>query len=56
MDFWCGAGRVLRHFLAEAEQAELWGYDIAGPIAWLQNALCPLPARGSLRRVAAIAV
>lgn len=42
LDFGCGAGRVLRHFLAEAQQGELWGCDIDGPsIAWLKTALCP---------------
>ncbi|MDQ3637521.1 MAG: class I SAM-dependent methyltransferase [Actinomycetota bacterium] len=42
LDFGCGAGRVLRHFLAEAEQAELSGCDLDGPsIAWLKSALCP---------------
>jgi SAM-dependent methyltransferase len=42
LDFGCGAGRTLRHFLAEAETAELWGADIdAASIEWLQQALCP---------------
>jgi len=31
MDFGCGAGRTLRHFLPEAEDAEFWGVDIDGP-------------------------
>jgi len=42
LDFGCGAGRVLRHFLAEAEGAEFWGCGIDGPsIAWLESALSP---------------
>ncbi len=42
LDFGCGAGRTLRHFLSEAEAAELWGADIdAESIGWLQEALCP---------------
>jgi SAM-dependent methyltransferase len=28
MDFGCGPGRTLRHFLSEAETAEVWGADI----------------------------
>ncbi len=42
LDFGCGVGRTLRHFLAEAEVAELHGCDIDGPsIAWLQEHLSP---------------
>jgi SAM-dependent methyltransferase len=42
LDFGCGAGRTLRHFLGEAEQGELWGTDIdARSIAWVQDNLCP---------------
>ncbi len=42
LDFGCGAGRTLRHFLAEAEHAEFVGVDIDAPsIAWLQHHLCP---------------
>jgi SAM-dependent methyltransferase len=43
LDFGCGAGRSLRHFLAEAEAGgEFWGSDIDGPsIKWLQENLCP---------------
>ncbi|MEA2368063.1 MAG: hypothetical protein QOH38_781, partial [Thermoleophilaceae bacterium] len=42
LDFGCGAGRVLRHFLPEAEEAEFWGCDIDGPsIEWLQENLTP---------------
>jgi SAM-dependent methyltransferase len=42
LDFGCGAGRTLRHFMSEAETAEFWGADIdAGSIAWLKANLCP---------------
>jgi SAM-dependent methyltransferase len=42
LDFGCGSGRVLRHFLEEAEVAELHGSDIdAASIAWLQQNLSP---------------
>lgn len=42
LDFGCGSGRTLRHFLAEAEAAEVWGADIdARSIEWIQEALCP---------------
>ena len=43
LDFGCGAGRTLRHFLAEAHAGtELWGADIdADSIAWLSANLCP---------------
>ncbi len=43
LDFGCGAGRTLRHFLAEAaDKTELHGSDIDEPsIAWLQANLCP---------------
>ena len=42
LDFGCGAGRVLRHFLAEAQVAELHGCDISGDaIAWLQRTMSP---------------
>jgi SAM-dependent methyltransferase len=42
LDFGCGAGRVLRHFLAETERAEFWGCDIDLPsIQWLERNLCP---------------
>jgi SAM-dependent methyltransferase len=42
LDFGCGAGRTLRHFLTEAEAGELWGADIDAPsIEWLQESLCP---------------
>ncbi len=42
LDFGCGVGRTLRHFLNEAETAEFWGADIDRPsIDWLQANLCP---------------
>jgi SAM-dependent methyltransferase len=42
LDFGCGAGRTLRHFLHEAEVAEVWGCDIhAASIDWLEANLCP---------------
>jgi SAM-dependent methyltransferase len=42
LDFGCGAGRTLRHFLSEAENGEFWGADVdAASIEWLQEALCP---------------
>jgi SAM-dependent methyltransferase len=42
LDFGSGAGRTLRHFLSEAETAELWGADIdRASIAWLDGNLCP---------------
>jgi SAM-dependent methyltransferase len=42
LDFGCGAGRTLRHFLDEADSAEIWGCDIDDEaIGWLQQNLCP---------------
>jgi SAM-dependent methyltransferase len=43
LDFGCGAGRTLRHFLGEAgADAEVWGADIDAPsIDWLAANLCP---------------
>jgi SAM-dependent methyltransferase len=42
LDFGCGAGRTLRHFLDEAERAELWGSDIdAASVEWLRANLSP---------------
>jgi len=42
LDFGCGAGRTLRHFLREATEAEVWGSDIdADSIAWLEDHLSP---------------
>ena len=42
LDFGCGAGRTLRHFLDDAESAEIWGCDIdAQSIDWLERNLSP---------------
>jgi SAM-dependent methyltransferase len=42
LDFGCGAGRVLRQFLPEAESGEFWGCDLYEPtIAWLDENLTP---------------
>jgi SAM-dependent methyltransferase len=42
LDFGCGAGRTLRHFLSEARDAEFWGCDIdRSSIEWIQNNLGP---------------
>ena len=42
LDFGSGAGRVLRHFLSEAEAGEFWGADIdAASIEWMERELCP---------------
>jgi len=42
LDFGCGAGRTLRHFLEEAETATFYGSDIdATSIAWLESNLSP---------------
>ena len=42
LDFGCGAGRTLRHFLEEAEVGSFFGCDIDGPsIAWLGSNLSP---------------
>jgi SAM-dependent methyltransferase len=42
LDFGCGAGRTLRHFLDEARVGELHGCDIDGPsIAWLAQHMSP---------------
>ena len=43
LDFGCGAGRTLRHFLPEAAGgAEIWGADIDEPsIDWISRNLCP---------------
>ena len=49
LDFGCGAGRVLRHFLDEASGgAELWGCDTHEPsVRWVEAHLCP-PLRVAL--------
>jgi SAM-dependent methyltransferase len=42
LDFGCGAGRTLRHFLDEAGHAEFHGCDIDDPsIGWLSENLSP---------------
>jgi SAM-dependent methyltransferase len=43
LDFGCGAGRVLRHFLAEdGPAAEYWGCDVDRDcVGWLQENLSP---------------
>jgi SAM-dependent methyltransferase len=42
LDFGCGAGRTLRHFLVEAAEAEFWGCDIHAPsVAWVNANLSP---------------
>ncbi|MGI8711751.1 MAG: class I SAM-dependent methyltransferase [Solirubrobacteraceae bacterium] len=42
LDFGCGAGRTLRHFLSDADKADFWGCDIYEPsIAWIQQHLSP---------------
>ena len=42
LDFGCGAGRVLRHFVHEAADAEFWGCDIDEPsIEWVREHMSP---------------
>jgi SAM-dependent methyltransferase len=42
LDFGCGAGKLLRHFLPEAERTEFIGCDIDEPsIDWLRENLSP---------------
>lgn len=42
LDFGCGAGRTLRHFLTEAETGEFWGADQdAESIEWIERELSP---------------
>ncbi|HUR87035.1 MAG TPA: class I SAM-dependent methyltransferase [Solirubrobacteraceae bacterium] len=42
LDFGCGSGKVMRHFLPEAAGCELWGCDIdERSIAWINRALSP---------------
>jgi SAM-dependent methyltransferase len=42
LDFGCGVGRVLRHFLPEAEVAEFYGCDLDTPsVEWLQQNFSP---------------
>lgn len=42
LDFGCGAGKLLRHFVEEAEVSEIYGCDIDEPsIEWLRENLSP---------------
>jgi SAM-dependent methyltransferase len=42
LDFGCGPGRTLQHFVEEAESAEFWGADIdALSIEFVEAELCP---------------
>ncbi len=42
LDFGCGAGRTLRHFVADADKAEFWGCDIdERSVTWLRQHLSP---------------
>ncbi|MEA2154022.1 MAG: hypothetical protein QOE11_162 [Solirubrobacteraceae bacterium] len=42
LDFGCGSGKVMRHFLREAATCELWGCDIdARSTDWINAALSP---------------
>jgi SAM-dependent methyltransferase len=42
LDFGCGAGRTLRHFLDEAQVSEFWACDIDRPsVDWLREHLSP---------------
>jgi SAM-dependent methyltransferase len=42
LDFGCGAGRVLRHFLPDARHAEFWGSEIDEPsVRWIDQHLSP---------------
>jgi SAM-dependent methyltransferase len=42
LDFGCGAGRTMRHFVAESAEAEVWGCDIDEPsVAWVNAHLNP---------------
>jgi SAM-dependent methyltransferase len=42
LDFGCGAGRVLRHLLSEAEVAEIHGSDVSEEmVTWAAQNLCP---------------
>ena len=49
LDFGSGAGRTLRHFMSEAETAELWGTDIDAPEHRAASGAC---ARRSTRGAA----
>ena len=42
LDFGCGSGKVMRHFLPEAESCELWGCDIdERSVDWINAELHP---------------
>jgi SAM-dependent methyltransferase len=42
LDFGCGAGRTLRHFLDRADETELWGSEIDEPsVEWVRAVLSP---------------
>ena len=42
LDFGCGSGKVMRHFLSEAEVCELWGCDIdTRSVDWINAELSP---------------
>jgi SAM-dependent methyltransferase len=42
LDFGCGVGRVLRHFLPEAGEAEFYGCDLdTASVEWLQRSFSP---------------
>jgi SAM-dependent methyltransferase len=42
LDFGCGAGRTIRHFLDEAQTAEIWGCDIdPTSVDWVNENLSP---------------
>lgn len=42
LDFGCGAGRLLRHLLDEAREAEIYGTDLdPRPVDWASEHLCP---------------
>lgn len=42
LDFGCGVGRLMRHFVEEARGCEFWGCDIYHPsIEWVQRHLVP---------------
>ncbi len=42
LDFGCGSGKVMRHFLPEAAGCELWGCDIDGrSVDWINAELSP---------------
>lgn len=42
LDFGCGAGRVLRHFVSEVESGEFWGSEIdEASVRWIERHLSP---------------